>query len=107
MAAHDKNDTDNPLKDNAPVHLDMGEDQVMPHRSGGGRFVIFTSIIVLTVAGGIYWLVGDSQAQIKQLASSISPEISKKSDLSDTSSTTRGSVFTTSALPALAASSKR
>lgn len=61
------------LQDKAPVHPDMTEDHVMQPRSGGGRFVMLASIIVLTIAGGIYWLVGESEKETEQLASSQQP----------------------------------
>ncbi len=70
---------DSTLTDQAPVHPDMSEDNVMQRR-GSGRFVMLASVIGLAVAGAIYWLVGDAPEQAAQLASSQNQPVSNTAD---------------------------
>jgi len=81
---------DSALADKAPIHPDMSEDDTTQHRGGGGRFVMLAGIIVLAVAGGIYWFVSGMPEQAEQLASSQNQRASNTADkqpgLSDASS---------------------
>jgi cell division septation protein DedD len=81
---------DSALADKAPIHPDVSEDDTTQHRGGGGRFVMLAGIIVLAVAGGIYWFVSGMPEQAEQLASSQNQRASNTEDkqpgLSDASS---------------------
>ncbi len=71
---------DDARQEKAPVHPDMSEDSAMPRR-GGGRMMMLVGVIVLTVAGSIYWLTSETQEPAEQLASNQDQPVSNTADL--------------------------